>query len=84
MSNEEIERFIAELDSLVTEQELCVYPDKQTLDCCDCYLCHIDFYNKARDELKKQGRSSYASTYFFTFQYCSIRFPSLSKLLANF
>ena len=55
MSEENIEKFISELDQTVTDQELCVYPDKQTLDCCDCYLCHVDFYNKVRDELKNKG-----------------------------
>lgn len=55
MSKEEIEELIVKLDQIVTEEELCVYPDKQTLDCCDCYLCHVDFYNKVRDELKNKG-----------------------------
>lgn len=55
MSNEEIEKLIDKLDLVVTKQELCVYPNKQTLDCCDCYLCHVDFYNKIRDELKNKG-----------------------------
>lgn len=55
MLEENIENFISELDKIVTEQELCVYPDKQTFDCCDCYLCHMDFYNKVRDELKDKG-----------------------------
>lgn len=55
MSEENIKNFIAELDQIVTEHELCVYPNKQTLDCCDCYLCHVDFYNKVRDELKDKG-----------------------------
>ena len=55
MDNNEIETLISELDQIVIEQELCVYPNKQTLDCCDCYLCHVDFYNKVRDELKNKG-----------------------------
>ena len=55
MLEENIENFISELDQTVTDQELCVYPDKQTLDCCDCYLCHVDFYNKVREELKNKG-----------------------------
>lgn len=55
MSDNAIENFISALDRIVTEQELCVYPDKQTLDCCDCYLCHVDFYNNVRDELKNKG-----------------------------
>ena len=55
MPEENIENFIAKLDQIITEQELCVYPDKQTLDCCDCYLCHVDFYNKVREELKNKG-----------------------------
>ena len=55
MDNNKIDKFILKLDQIVTNQELCVYPDKQTLDCCDCYLCHVDFYNKIRDELKNKG-----------------------------
>lgn len=55
MDNNKIDKFILKLDQIVTNQELCVYPDKQTLDCCDCYLCHVDFYNKVRDELKNKG-----------------------------
>lgn len=55
MSDEKIERLISELDQIVTERELCVYPDKQTLDCCDCYLCHVDFYNRVRAEIKDKG-----------------------------
>ena len=55
MTIENIDKFIRTLDQIVTEQELCVYPNKQTLDCCDCYLCHVDFYNKVRDELKGLG-----------------------------
>lgn len=55
MDEERVEQFISELDQIVTDQELCVYPDKQTLDCCDCYLCHVDFYNKVRSDLKNLG-----------------------------
>jgi len=55
MPEENIEKFISELDKIVTERELCVYPDKQTLDCYDCYLCHVDFYNNVRDELRSLG-----------------------------
>ena len=55
MDNNKIDKFILKLDQIVTNQELCVYPDKQTLDCCDCYLCHVDFYNNVRDELKNKG-----------------------------
>ncbi|QHJ84985.1 MAG: hypothetical protein [Bacteriophage sp.] len=49
--NEEIEKFIADLDKTVTEKQLCVYPEKQEYDCCDCYLCHVDYYNHIRQEL---------------------------------
>lgn len=55
LNSEKIEKFISDLDKAVTEQELCVYPSKQTLDCCDCYLCHVDFYNRVRNELKNLG-----------------------------
>ena len=48
MSTEEIE---IELDEYVRLHELCVYPEKQTFDCCDCYLCRIDFKKKVSYEL---------------------------------
>lgn len=51
MTHEEIEEFIRELDKEVTEKELCVFPDKETFDCCDCYLCHVDYYNQIRRNL---------------------------------
>lgn len=51
MSTEEIEAFVRELDEYVCRHELCVYPEKQTFDCCDCYLCRIDYFDKLRREL---------------------------------
>ena len=51
MSNEEIEEFIRESDQEVAEKELCVFPDSDAYDCCDCYLCHIDYYNQVRRNL---------------------------------
>ena len=53
MSTEEIEVFVRELDEYVRKNELCVYPEKQTFDCCDCYLCRIDFKKKVSDELSR-------------------------------
>ena len=52
MSTEEIEIFVSKLDEYVRKNELCVYPEKQTFDCCDCYMCRVDYFNKLRRELK--------------------------------
>lgn len=54
MTDSGIEDFIKALDYEVCSKELCVYPDKQTFECCDCYMCHVDFYNKVRDELHRE------------------------------
>lgn len=53
LTNEEIEKLIEYLDEYVRQNELCVYPEKQTFDCCDCYMCRMDYFNKLRRELKK-------------------------------
>ena len=50
MSEQEIEDFITDLDK--ASKDLCVYPDKQNIDCTDCYLCRVDFFNKVRAELR--------------------------------
>ena len=50
MSEQEIEKFIKELDK--DSKDLCVYPDKQNINCSDCYLCRVDFFNKVREELR--------------------------------
>ena len=55
LTNEEIEKLIEYLDEYVRQNELCVYPEKQTFDCCDCYMCRVDYFNKLRRELKKYG-----------------------------
>ena len=47
----EIEEFIVHLDK--KSRDLCVYPDQQTVDCCDCYLCRVSFFNKVREELRQ-------------------------------
>ena len=49
----DIEELIKYLDEYVQKYELCVYPEKQTFDCCDCYLCRVDYLNKIRKELEK-------------------------------
>ena len=46
----EIEEFIKYLDDKY--QDYCVNPDNMNFNCCDCYLCHVDFFNKIREELK--------------------------------
>ena len=50
VSQEEIEQFIKYLDE--ETQNLCVYPDQQTLDCVDCYLCRVSFFDKVRNDLR--------------------------------
>ena len=50
MSREEIEEFIVELDK--QSRDLCVYPEQQTIDCEDCYLCRVSFFNKVREDLR--------------------------------
>lgn len=51
LTNEEIEDFIAELDK--NSANMCVNPEHQSLDCQDCYLCRVDFFNWVREDLKK-------------------------------
>ena len=36
MTDSDIEKFIEDLDK--ASEDLCVYPEKQTFDCCDCYV----------------------------------------------
>lgn len=57
MTSEEIEEFITYLDN--ESQNMCVYPDKCTFDCCDCYLCRCDYFNHIREELKREKGGSY-------------------------
>ena len=44
MTIEEIEELIRELYKEIAEKELCMFPYKESYNCCDCYLCHIDYY----------------------------------------
>ena len=53
LDEKEIEELINYLDKYISQNELCVYPEKQTYDCCDCYLCRIDYFRKLRKELMK-------------------------------
>lgn len=47
--NEEfVEKLISDLKEQVRKENLCVFPDKQTFDCCDCTLCQLDFFDKVR------------------------------------
>ena len=55
MSTEEIEVFMRKLDKYVCKNELCVYPEKQTFDCCDCYLCRVDYFDKIRKRINEIG-----------------------------
>ena len=52
MKEEDIEMFIEQLDK--NSRDMCVYPDRQTFDCCDCYLCRVDYFNKIREELRNE------------------------------
>lgn len=52
MTEQKVEDFVRELDRQSTE--LGVYPDRQTFDCCDCYLCRVDFFKKVRTDLRKE------------------------------
>ena len=52
MTSEEIEEFIRDLDEQT--KDMCVYPDKMTFDCCDCYLCRKDFIDHVREELREK------------------------------
>ena len=55
MSSEEIEEFIKNLDDL--SKDMCVYPDKMTYDCCDCYLCRKDFFEHVRADLRDKQQN---------------------------
>jgi len=50
MTEQDIEDFICYLDA--DTREMCVNPDCMTFDCCDCYLCRVAFFNRAREDLK--------------------------------
>jgi hypothetical protein len=52
MKEEDIEIFVEQLDK--KSRDMCVYPDRQTFDCCDCYLCRVDYFNKIREELRNE------------------------------
>ena len=52
MTEEEIELFIKQLDQ--ESEDMCVYPNKQTANCEDCYLCRVDFFNHVREELRAE------------------------------
>lgn len=49
---EDIEEYITELDEI--SKDMCVFPEKQTLECCDCYMCRVDFFNIVRSRLIKE------------------------------
>lgn len=52
MSEEEIEEFITELD--LNSRDMCVFPNQQTSDCCDCYPCRVSYFNKVRADLREK------------------------------
>lgn len=53
MSEEEINDLIQSLDHYIIDNEICVFPEKQTFDCCDCTLCKDDFFKKIRNKLNE-------------------------------
>lgn len=50
MKEKDIEEFITYLDQKY--KDYCLNPDNMNIDCCDCYPCRKDFFNKVREELK--------------------------------
>lgn len=48
----EIEQYIKILDERT--KDMCVYPQGQDFDCCDCGLCRWVFFNRVREELRKE------------------------------
>ena len=49
MTKEDIIKFLMDY---INEEEMCVQPDDQTFDCCDCTLCRIAFEERVNRELK--------------------------------
>lgn len=52
MKEEDIENFITQLDK--DSKDMGIYPNKQTFECNDCYLCRVDYFNNIRKELKEK------------------------------
>lgn len=52
MTYKELEDFITDLD--IASRDMCVYPNQQTLDCCDCYPCRVSYFNKVRADLREK------------------------------
>lgn len=50
-TREEIEQLITQLDEYVRQNEMCVYPDGEDFDCCDCTNCRNTLYDNIRNEL---------------------------------
>lgn len=54
MTRQELEDFITQLDH--DSRGLCVYADKMTIDCNDCYECRVNYFNWVRqDMINKYG-----------------------------
>lgn len=47
----DIDRIIQILEQYIIENNMCVFPDKQTFDCCDCTICRIDFFKHVIQDL---------------------------------
>lgn len=58
--NSEIESFADELVEYAVEHEMCVQPDSQTYDCCDCTVCLQAFRERVIKEMReKQCRENH-------------------------
>lgn len=53
MTYKELEDFITDLD--ISSRGMCVYPNQQTLDCCDCYMCRVHYFETIRQLLREKG-----------------------------
>lgn len=51
----ETEKFAEELVEYAVEHELCVQPNSQTFDCCDCTLCLEAFKKRVIKEMEGQN-----------------------------
>lgn len=50
MTEEKLEEFIIDLD--LSSTKMCVNPDNQTFDCCDCYTCRVSYFDYVRRDIR--------------------------------
>lgn len=48
---QDVQIFLDGMMKDIIEKELCVNPDGQTYDCCDCTVCRLDFMDRVRKDL---------------------------------